>query len=386
MRICFSLDNYDRASGGAALAARGLAHYLADLGHELSVLQPGDNADYRDDTIQVHRRSLRRPYLYRQHDRDTLSWNRQWHRIVDHFLEANPTDLLITQNRLLYSSVDAAANRGIPSIVWAHAYKMFCPDQFYQRDPLTQCSGDCRECISGLFADATRNNLAAYTAGLERADLVMANSSYMQQVIGHLLELDAPVVYPTFDLDDWQQPGADSRDHVLFIKPQERKGFSIFLEIARSLPDLRFVVAGKTSYTARRALWHLSNVDSIEWSNEMRAVYARTRTLLGPSIWPEPFGRVFVEAASAGVPSITSNRGGIPEAVGDGGILIRDIENIDQWVSALQSLENPATANMLATNARRHAATFSSSIVGQALCDGVLAATGLDLRQATIRN
>jgi glycosyltransferase involved in cell wall biosynthesis len=37
--------------------------------------------------------------------------------------------------------------------------------------------------------------------------------------------------------------------------------------------------------------------------------------LVVPSIWPEAFGRVVIEAASAGIPSIVSDRGGLPELV-----------------------------------------------------------------------
>jgi glycosyltransferase involved in cell wall biosynthesis len=386
MRICYVLDNYDRASGGAALAARGLAHYLADLGHQVSILQPGKPADYSDGSIAVHSRRLRRPYLYRQHDRDTLGWNRQWRHIVDDFLDANPTDLLITQNRLLYSSIEAAAARNIPTVIWAHAYRLFCPDQFFTRDPITECNGNCRECLSGIFGHAARENHQAYQHGMKRASLIIANSEYMARVVKHHTGRDAPVVYPTFDLDDWRQPGAEQREHVLFIKPQERKGFRIFLEIASALPERRFIVAGKTSNAVRRDLSALANVSTIDWSNEMREVYARTEILLGPSIWPEPFGRVFVEAAGAGVPSITSNRGGIPEAVGSGGILIDDIHNIHSWIDAIGSLDDPKTRQTLSTRAREHAGIFSSAIVGAELRDAVLAETGLDLHTGATRN
>lgn len=386
MRICYALDNYDRASGGAALAARGLAHYLSDLGHQVSVLQPGQHADYADGNIAVHSRRLRRPYLYRQHDRDTLGWNRQWHHIVDDYLDQNPIDLLITQNRLLYSSVDAAAQRNIPTIIWAHAYRLFCPDQFFARDPINECNGNCRECLGGLFGSAARDNHQAYQNGMRQASLIVANSDYMAKVVSHQTGREAPVVYPTFDLDDWRQPGADQREHILFIKPQERKGFSIFLQIAEALPDKQFVVAGKTTTAARRALHALDNVSMIDWSNEMREVYARTEVLLGPSIWPEPFGRVFVEAASAGVPSITSNRGGIPEAVGSGGILMDDIHDISGWANAIRSLDDAKIRQTLSTRAREHAGVFSSAIVGAQLRDAVLQATGLDLRSGAERN
>jgi glycogen synthase len=40
-----------------------------------------------------------------------------------------------------------------------------------------------------------------------------------------------------------------------------------------------------------------------------------------PSVWPEPFGNVGVEGMASGAVVISSDRGGLPEAVGDGGVL-----------------------------------------------------------------
>ncbi len=379
MRVCFSLDNYDRASGGAALAVRGLAHYLDELGHQVSILQPGLDSNYRDGRIEVHTRPLRRPYLYRQNDRDTLGWNRQWQRVVGEYLDSYETDLLFTQNRLLYSSVDAARERGVPSVVWAHAYRLFCSDQFLRHDPLSECSGDCERCIRGVFGYAQRQNRAAYRQGLEQADLVIANSDYMRRVIEHLTGIDAPVVYPTFDMDDWAQPGTEGREKILFIKPLERKGLPIFLDVAREMPAKRFVVAGKTSVTARQALTRLDNVELIEWSDQMKSVYANTRLVLGPSIWPEPFGRVFVEAASAGVPSITSDRGGIPEAVGDAGVLINRIHETGAWLAAIRALDDDNRYEAFSEAARTHALSFAKRTVGAALSEALRETTGLEL-------
>ncbi len=379
MRICFSLDNYDRAHGGAALAARGMARYLAELGHNVSIVQPGLDSNYRDHDVEVHTRPLRRPYLYRQNDRDTLGWNRQWRKVIGDYLDSYATDLLVTQNRLLYSSVDAAAERGIPAVVWAHAYRIFCSDQFLHHDPLTECDADCSRCVSGLFAHATRQNRAAYRQGLERANLVISNSDYMRRVIERFLGLTAPVVYPTFDIDHWAQPGNPGRESILFTKPLKRKGLPIFIDVAREMPDRNFVVAGKASLSARQALEALPNVTVIDWSDQMKSVYADTRLLLGPAIWPEPFGRVYVEAASAGVPSITSNRGGIPEAIGDAGVLIDDIYDTQAWTAAIRALDDTARYEALSEAAREHARVFAREQVAVALAEALRDATGLEL-------
>jgi glycosyltransferase involved in cell wall biosynthesis len=55
--------------------------------------------------------------------------------------------------------------------------------------------------------------------------------------------------------------------------------------------------------------------------------------LLLPSLH-EGFGRTALEAMSAGVPVIASNRGAIPEVVGEAGLLL-DPYSKEEWVKAI---------------------------------------------------
>ena len=49
-------------------------------------------------------------------------------------------------------------------------------------------------------------------------------------------------------------------------------------------------------------------------------IYATTKVLLAPSLWYESLGRVATEATMNGIPVLASKSGGLPEAVGAGGI------------------------------------------------------------------
>jgi glycosyltransferase involved in cell wall biosynthesis len=51
-------------------------------------------------------------------------------------------------------------------------------------------------------------------------------------------------------------------------------------------------------------------------------IFRGARVLLAPSVWEEPFGRVAAEALLNGVPPIVSDRGGLPDAVNDGGFVL----------------------------------------------------------------
>lgn len=60
------------------------------------------------------------------------------------------------------------------------------------------------------------------------------------------------------------------------------------------------------------------------------------RVLLMPSRWPEPFGRIPVEAGISGIPTLVADRGGLPEAVGVPGLVAQENtwrESVEQVLS-----------------------------------------------------
>jgi glycosyltransferase involved in cell wall biosynthesis len=53
-------------------------------------------------------------------------------------------------------------------------------------------------------------------------------------------------------------------------------------------------------------------------SDEYYRLMYRARAVVMPSIWPEPFGRIPVEANRLGVPAVVSSAGGLSETIVDG--------------------------------------------------------------------
>ncbi len=73
----------------------------------------------------------------------------------------------------------------------------------------------------------------------------------------------------------------------------------------------------------------------------MREAYKKSKVVVVPSRWEEPFGCVPTEAMVSGIPCVVSNRGDLPEVVGDTGEIIDDVESVDAWVDVInRALEN----------------------------------------------
>jgi glycosyltransferase involved in cell wall biosynthesis len=79
-------------------------------------------------------------------------------------------------------------------------------------------------------------------------------------------------------------------------------------------------------------------VSLIGRQKDMRRVYGNCKILLVPSIWEEGYGMVATEAQSCGIPVVGSARGGLPEAIGPGGLLIDPDGPIEAWAEAVRRL------------------------------------------------
>jgi spore coat protein SA len=89
----------------------------------------------------------------------------------------------------------------------------------------------------------------------------------------------------------------------------------------------------------RNALIHFPGY--IDHDKDLPSWFQRATVFAIPSLFQEPFGMVSAEAMACGTPVVGSNRGGIPEVLGDAGILVNP-EDIDEFASALSTLLDSA--------------------------------------------
>jgi glycosyltransferase involved in cell wall biosynthesis len=99
------------------------------------------------------------------------------------------------------------------------------------------------------------------------------------------------------------------------VNPSAIKGITIFLELARRLPQVPFaaVPTWATTNRDRFALATCPNVSLLTASENIDEIFSQTRILLVPSLWGEAVGNVVVEAMLRGIPVLASNLGGLPE-------------------------------------------------------------------------
>lgn len=239
--------------------------------------------------------------------------------------------------------------RGDPA-VWiaklAERARAFAPDVVLNyQDPgcllLGEMNRQGHPCI--YFA----HNLAAFEhrAPIPGGVRIIANTPYTASRLREFTGREVPVVHELVDRERYVvDRGAGT--YVTFINPIPEKGLSVALAVARAMPEERFLfVKGRWVTTSDRAIdelllpaRELPNVEIRAHQSDMRDVYAATKTLLVPSLFTETFGRVILEAHINGIPVVAADVGGIPYALGGGGILVRPRTSAKRFVAALHRL------------------------------------------------
>jgi len=170
----------------------------------------------------------------------------------------------------------------------------------------------------------------------------VANSGFMARRAREEFGVDSVVIPPLV------RPAAyrtdTDRSTVVFVNPHPFKGVDIAFELATRRPDIPFLFVEawgvcddlREEYTRRAR-----SLPNVKWSprvSDMREVYSKARLVLVPSVWEEAWGRIPTEAHVSGIPALASTRGGLPESVGPGGILVDPEAPISDWEDALGRL------------------------------------------------
>jgi glycosyltransferase involved in cell wall biosynthesis len=145
-----------------------------------------------------------------------------------------------------------------------------------------------------------------------------------------------------------------------------RKGLrSLLGSLARIAPADRphLVVAGDGDAEERdaRAQAERDGI-GVTWrghltASDLRAAIDEADAVAVPSLWPEPFGLVGIEAQARGRPAVAYRVGGIGEWIGGAGIAVRRGDE-RALASAIGTVLDDAEWSGLATTARAHAERY----------------------------
>ena len=184
---------------------------------------------------------------------------------------------------------------------------------------------------------------------LRRARGVVAVSDYSRAYLREHGGIEASVLhFPVFGAGPFPECAPDA-GFVAMINPCDAKGLPIFLALAARFPGTAFaaVPTWGGDPAVIEALARLPNVTLLDAADDVGALLARVRVLLAPSLVPETFGYVAIDAMLRGIPVLAGNLGGQPEAkLGVDHVLpVAPLDPaIEAWHAALEALLSDAHA------------------------------------------
>jgi len=212
----------------------------------------------------------------------------------------------------------------VPVVLTAHDYALICQlHTLFSRDG-SACDGpgSCVSCGSASYGWVRSAFLAPGTAvgrRLWHLDAVVTLSAFVADTIRPFVS--APV-HPCGGLlppapPPTEVPGLPDEPFALFAgDPGAHKGLDALLSAWRGAP----LVVASTKPVAARPGVTVVHLDR----RQMASAWRRAAVAVVPSVWPEPFGMVAMEALAAGTPVVATAVGALPEIVRDGidGVLV----------------------------------------------------------------
>lgn len=247
---------------------------------------------------------------------------RQWASQILTNDKPNPK-VILTQHIYDPWLFELAAAHKISVILRVPSWEHFCNDVIR----FAVCGWDCESIKC--------NRRQKFSLLYKQASAIMSISEYVAGAVQRFYGRDSTIVRPLVDRNEYLVD-ARTKKYVTMVRGDPVKGADFFVEIAKRLPEVSFAIAGDTAPYIDDAIRAAPNMMAFGQKEDMRDVYSQTSIYLAPTIWAEPFGRTLVEAMMNGIPVIGSDRGAVPEVLGDSGIVLP--LDVDQWVSTITKL------------------------------------------------
>jgi glycosyltransferase involved in cell wall biosynthesis len=369
MKILHPNDHYKRVGGAetllfntlSALEERGVENvvvhqHLASVSGKMRKLyrvdQLGDARPTHPERVRETFRQIleaERPNLVHLHDIGNQD-------IVELSCRFSPT----VQSVLNHSFYCPGGNLYLP---WAHricgrAFGPFCIASAF----LTHCNSVRPMVLNSsyrlshrMLRESTRHPLL--TLSRYQADCLMKNGVAPERI--HVLHPCTEL--PTLIADPLLR---EADPMILFVgRIYPTKGLNLLIQSLRQIRSpFRLVVNGDgpglASAQALVRKWGLAaHVQFLGWTppEETLSYYAQASVVVIPSVWPEPFGLVGIEAMSFAKPVVAFQVGGIPEWLDDGitGFLIPpgNLKTMAEKIDFL--LKNPETAREMGRRGRQ---------------------------------
>lgn len=394
MRILLLSQFIPPTVGGTEQHVWTLATSLTQRGHHVTLLtfatDPDDDPVDSVDGVRIVRvktATTRMPFLHGDPSRpfalplpDPVV-----RRAINSELSSGRFDVIHAHNWIVNSALGPAEKAGVPVVMTLHEYSHICATVRFMEKGVTTCPGPslrrCLPCATahyGPFRGPVTVAGNAWAAG--RRARALTHTVAVSGAVADAVALDSaswlgsaglqPQVIPNFIPDDLvleNIPLIEPDAPLVFagaIHPD--KGIHMLLDAYRRLDNPpRLILAGRAADGLELALPPgVELVGPLPYA-EVQNLFRSALAVIVPSVWPEPFGMVVLEAMAAGRPVVAAAAGGIVDVVqADVTGLLSTPGDASELAAHIQALiDNRSMAASLGLAGRERARGFTVSVV-----------------------
>jgi len=221
---------------------------------------------------------------------------------------------------------------------------------------------------------------------MRRADVRIACSQFVREMVQRHFGLDALVMAPPLDAGLWPVGGEPRNGPPVVLMAanfsDRRKGLRVMLEgfqrLRARIPDVQLWLSGTMPDEVRRQ-WietlpapvrEAVRVLGLGRAEDLPALYQRANVLASPSMW-EPSGTVMMESWLCGTPVVATRHGGLPEYFAEGvGYLFdagtegEEADNAEGLAEALALALEMGPEAEVRRRCRQHGESFTTACLG----------------------
>ena len=240
------------------------------------------------------------------------------------------------------------------SFIWfagGHAFIAVLFSKIFRKKSIVIAGGGDVACVPEIdYGGMRRNKRSRYFAKfvLKHADIVLAVSEFTKrEVLEYAKPKNLMVVYNGVDIEMFKPLHEKENNLVITVGNVDwwnlkRKGIEMFVRSAKFIPEAHFVVIGKNTDDS---IDHLNSIASpnTEFTGfvsdkELLKWYQKSKVYCQLSYY-ESFGMAPAEAMACGCVPVVTDRGALPEVVGDTGFCV-PYGNTEATVEAMKKALN----------------------------------------------
>lgn len=246
--------------------------------------------------------------------------------------------------------------RNVKIIYTAHDYQLICPSHgLFDADLqiCEKCLGGnythClrTKCVKGSRAKSLLGMLDAYfwkwSKAYSHIDTIVCCSHFLKSKLDTQERFRSKTVAIHNFVDKVQPVAVEKEDYVLeFGHLSKDKGTLTLLEVAKRMPEVRFVFAGFGA--AEAAIQEVPNAECVGFKTgkDLEMLIRKAKVSIYPSEWYENCPFSVIESQMYGTPVIGSRMGGIPELVSEGVTAeVFEAGNVDELECKLRKILSP---------------------------------------------